>query len=184
MNLSSVKALPFQDHLEICNADLSDANSIDKAIEGCDYVMHVADPVIMERDEKEIVELAVKGATAVMNSAIKHKIKAVIMTSGITTVINYEAKDKVLNKEDWPDISKLQPYYIKAKSLSERIAWEIYNVAEVRPRLVVIIPAYILGPTILKMPFFSGNAIMSALNGTLKDTLKLYYGRSDVGMYL
>lgn len=182
LKLAPVKVLPQQQHLEIVEADLLDPKSIDLATQGCDFVMHVAAPVMAEGREDEVVKPAVEGTRAVMSAAIKHKVKAVIMTSSVAAVVNYDKDGEVLNEKDWPDLTKTQPMYIKSKSTSEKMAWEMYEKAdkETRPRLVVINPAFIMGPTMMRVPFVSGYTVMGLLDGTLKDIQKQHYGITDV----
>ena len=177
----AVKELPFQENLEICEADLMNPESIDAAVNGCDHVMHVAAPVLMTDDESQIVTPAVEGTKAIMTSAIKYGVKAVIMTSSMAAIVRYDV-EKLLTEEDWPDLTQYQPPYIKAKSLSEKAAWEIYESApkETRPRLIVINPGYILGPPLSRIPFHSGNLIRQLLDGSLKEIPHVSHAITDV----
>ena len=70
------------------SADISDAASIDKAIEGSSYVIHTASPVAVADplDEEQLVTPAVQGAMNVMQSCSKHKVKRVVMTSNASAV--------------------------------------------------------------------------------------------------
>eukprot|EP00826_Nyctotherus_ovalis_P045515 TRINITY_DN5048_c0_g1_i10.p1 TRINITY_DN5048_c0_g1~~TRINITY_DN5048_c0_g1_i10.p1 ORF type:complete len:342 (-),score=93.95 TRINITY_DN5048_c0_g1_i10:120-1145(-) len=180
--LASLSTLPAE-NLELREADLTDSASIEKAIEGCDYVIHVAAPVVMTGDESSIVKPAVDGTKFVMEAAIKHKVKKVVMTSSLVAVVNLEVADKkVLDESDWPDVEKPQPLYLKAKTVSEKVAWDIYNKAskEARPKLAVIDPGFILGPTLTKLPFHSGNFVREALLGKLEGISRLLYAVVDV----
>jgi len=179
--LASLKSLPSPQNLELYEADLLSSSDLEKAIEGCDHVMHVAAPVIMEGDESKIVKPAVEGTKSVMEAAIKHKVKTVILTSSVIAVVNCEVS-KVLNEDDWPNMDKPQAVYTKAKTLSERIAWDIYNKIpkENKLKFVVINPGFTLGPTMTETPFHSGDVIRGAMDGTLKEVPKLYYAIGDV----
>lgn len=55
----------------LVNADLLDANSLDQAIAGADYVVHTASPVTLKqpKDENILIKPAVEGTLAVMRAA-------------------------------------------------------------------------------------------------------------------
>ena len=55
--------------LELVDAELLDAESISKAIEGATYVVHVASPVTFSPNEDEVVKPAVEGTIAVMKAS-------------------------------------------------------------------------------------------------------------------
>jgi nucleoside-diphosphate-sugar epimerase len=63
---------------------------LDKAIEGCSYVVHTASPlpIGIPEDENVVVKPAVEGTLAVMRAAHKHRVKRVVITSsGLTVTI-------------------------------------------------------------------------------------------------
>lgn len=74
--------------IEIVAADLLDAESLDKAIAGCDYVVHTASPFPTKQpdDEGVLIKPAVEGTLAVLTAALKHKVKRVVLTSSGLTV--------------------------------------------------------------------------------------------------
>ena len=73
--------------IELVQADLLDPESLDRAIAGCDYVIHTASPFPFKppSDENECIKPAVVGTLAVLKAAQKHKVKRVVITSsGLT----------------------------------------------------------------------------------------------------
>ena len=58
------------DEVELVSADLTNPESIDKAIEGCTYVVHTASPFPVKppKREIEIIKPAVEGTTAVLDA--------------------------------------------------------------------------------------------------------------------
>ena len=67
-----------------------DAESLDKAIAGVDYVVHTASPLPIQvpEDEQVVIKPAVEGTLAVLRAAHKHKVKRVVVTSsGLTITI-------------------------------------------------------------------------------------------------
>ena len=76
--------------VELAQADLLDAESLDKAIAGVDYVVHTASPLPIQvpEDEQVVIKPAVEGTLAVLRAAHKHKVKRVVITSsGLTITI-------------------------------------------------------------------------------------------------
>ena len=56
--------------LELVSADLLDAESLEKACEDCDLVVHVASPFVMSdpKDENDVLGPAIKGTENVINA--------------------------------------------------------------------------------------------------------------------
>ena len=81
--------------LEIVEADLMDEESIQQAVEGWDYVLHVASPVplVMPENEEDVIGPAVKGTEAVFMAWVKAKVKRLVITSSISTIENYEFEE-------------------------------------------------------------------------------------------
>ena len=57
----------------------------DAAVEGCDYVLHVASPlgVAEPKDPNVLITPAREGAKRAVGAAIKHGVKRVVMTSSV-----------------------------------------------------------------------------------------------------
>ena len=56
------KQIDCKDNLEFCELDLLEDKGWNKAMEGCEFVLHVASPYVMKepRDENEISSLQLK----------------------------------------------------------------------------------------------------------------------------
>jgi dihydroflavonol-4-reductase len=65
------------DQLELVEADLLDAKSMELALNGSDYIVHTASPFPLDKpsDEMELIKPAVEGTLAVMNAAKANKCK-------------------------------------------------------------------------------------------------------------
>lgn len=132
--------------LELVAVDLLDPESIDKAVAGCNYVVHTASPISIKppEDENELIKPAVEGTLAVLRAAVKHKVKRVVVTSsGLTVYLKKEPK-AVLTEEDWSDPEALMAYE-KSKYLAEKAAWDFVNSlpADQKIELVVCIPGLV-----------------------------------------
>jgi nucleoside-diphosphate-sugar epimerase len=134
--------------IELVAADLLDADSLDKAIEGCDYVVHTASPLPTKpvAHENEVVKPAVEGTLSVLRAAQKHKVKRVVVTSsGLTINLRKPENLKaVYNEDDWSDPDVLTNYE-KSKYLAERAAWNFMDVLPEGEKfeLVVLIPGLV-----------------------------------------
>jgi dihydroflavonol-4-reductase len=117
-------------HLELFKADMLDDVSIDRAIEGCQYVVHTASPIPMKppKDENILIKPAVEGTLSVLRAASKHKVKRVVFTSsGLSVIVRRPENRKTMyTEEDWADIDMLGPYE-KSKTLAEKAAWDFIN---------------------------------------------------------
>ena len=134
--------------IELVPADLLDAESLDKAISGCDYVVHTASPLPIKvpEDENVVIKPAVEGTLAVMNAALKHKVKRVVITSSGLTVGQKKPENakSIYTEDDWSDLEILAPYE-KSKFLAEKAAWDfVSNLPEDQKfELVVVIPGLV-----------------------------------------
>ena len=61
----------------------------DKAMEGCDYVLHVASPFVTSqpKDENELIKPAIEGTQRALKAAKKAGIKRVVLTSSMVAML-------------------------------------------------------------------------------------------------
>ena len=158
--------------LEIVAADLLDAESLDKAIEGQDVVVHVASPipVVAPADENELIRPAVEGTLAVLRAAQKHKVKRVVITSsGLSIFVQKPENFKpTFTEDDFSDVSVMDGY-AKSKLLAEKAAWDFWKALPETDRfdLVVIIPGLIQGPAIFPNDDYSAANIKRIMMGLM-----------------
>ena len=148
-------------NLELFEADLLKPDSLATAIEGCDYVVHTASPFpdTNPKDENVLVKPAVEGTLAVMRAAHQHKVKRVVITSSVASIM-YKAPANVkesYNEEDWSDLEICKAYE-KSKTLAEKSAWDFLHALPPSEQfeLVTINPSLILGPSLVQTDFTSG----------------------------
>ena len=81
----------FKD-LELVQLNLTDENSVETAVQGCQYIVHVASPVPAslptKKDEEKLIKTAVDGTLSILKAAHKHKVKRVVLTSSTAAVID------------------------------------------------------------------------------------------------
>ncbi|KAH7437417.1 hypothetical protein KP509_05G070400, partial [Ceratopteris richardii] len=70
--------------LQLFKADLTDFDSIQSAVSGCDGVFHLASPVT--DDPVQMVDPSIQGTLNVLNAALQAGVPRVVMTSSIGAV--------------------------------------------------------------------------------------------------
>jgi dihydroflavonol-4-reductase len=152
------------DRLEFVSADLTSDVGWDEAVNGCQYILHVASPVpkILPEDENKVIIPAREGTLRVLKVAVSANVNRVVVTSSLAAVssghIDYGAK--VFNEEDWSNTDGNINVYAKSKTLAERAAWDfVNNLDDKSIELSTINPGYVFGPILDKDFSASGEAI-------------------------
>ncbi|MBB79038.1 MAG: NAD-dependent epimerase [Crocinitomicaceae bacterium] len=147
------REIDSKDNLEFCELDLLNDKGWDKAMEGCEFVLHVASPFLMiePKDENEYIKPAVDGTLRALKAAKKSGVKRVVLTSSMVSML--EDADKSINVDcnSWTNVkAKNISAYAKSKTLAEKSAWDfIKNQNEENPlQLSVVNPGPVFGPTI------------------------------------
>ena len=130
---------------DVVTADLTRDSGWAAAVEGCDYVMHVASPLPNETptSEDELIRPAVDGTLRVLRAAADAGVKRVILTSSIAAVGSGHRDEAMRTETDWSIVDRSQAYP-KSKTLAERAAWDF--VRESGVDLVAVNPGMVLGP--------------------------------------
>ncbi|NBU82501.1 MAG: aldehyde reductase [Flavobacteriaceae bacterium] len=150
-------------NLEFCELDLMKDEGWDRAMEGCDFVLHVASPFIVKapKDENDLIKPAVEGTLRALKAAKKAGVKRVILTSSTASMQGGQYGVVKLNQDSWTDINeKSVTAYFKSKTIAEKAAWEfIQNQnGDSKLELVVINPGPIYGPTL------TGNLVSESMD--------------------
>ena len=143
----------IKDNLEFCQLDLLIDNGWDKAINGCDFVLHVASPYVsyQPKDENELIKPAVEGTSRVLKFAKKFGVKRVVITSSVVAMLGDANASIDINSKSWTNINaKNVSAYVKSKTMAEKLAWDfVTNQHTNKPlELVVINPGPVFGPTL------------------------------------
>ena len=136
--------------IEFCELNLLSDNGWNEAIQGCDYVLHVASPVIIGRvDVDELVKPALGGLQRCLKAAVKNKVKRFVMTSSFAAI--YGNGKSEFNDDDWTDLSneELFPYEI-SKTKAEMFLWEYIENLNDSEKIEVcaINPVLVIGPSL------------------------------------
>lgn len=147
------KEIDPRGNLEFCELNLLKDEGWDKAMEGCDFVLHIASPFVVKepKDENELIKPAVDGTLRALKAAKKAGVKRVVITSSIVAMFGGAKGSVKVNKDSWTDVhAKNVTAYLKSKALAEKSAWDFINNQDTPEKLelVVINPGPIYGPTL------------------------------------
>ena len=171
-------------NLSFIETDLSKDINWDKAVAGCDYVLHVASPISLNvpTHEDEVIIPAVEGTLRVLRVAREAGVKRVVLTSSFGAVgYSHTDASKLITEESWtnPEDTHLSAY-LKSKTLAEKAAWDFIAKEGGTLELSVINPMGIFGPS-LGPDLSSGfELIKRLLDGSMKAIPKISFGIVDV----
>lgn len=172
------------DRLELVEAELLSDGAYDRAVEGCDYVMHTASPyeINVKNPQTDLVDPAVNGTETVLESCLKSGgVKRVILTSSIAAITDEPESMKVFTEKDWNTMSSLDrnPYQY-SKTLAERAAWDF--IMRKRPRfdLVSINPTMVAGPSLGPSLNTTNRMIRDIMKGVFPGIMDINWGFVDV----
>jgi dihydroflavonol-4-reductase len=156
-------------HLTVHAADLMSDDHWDHAIEGCDYVLHIASPFpsSQPKDPDELIVPAREGTLRVLRTALDAGVKRVVVTSSIAAVrLAPGSEARPLTEEDWtdPDDTSLTPY-VRSKTIAEQAAWALVKDRGEQDRLTVVNPGAIIGPLLHDDTSYSLEAVERLLKG-------------------
>lgn len=181
---SSLKKANLSDaNLSLYECDLMSDDGWEKAIDGCDYVLHIASPFIngLPDHEDELIKPALTGTQRILKlSATNPQIKKIIITSSFAAVGDTFNGQTVFNESDWsdPNNNKISAYN-KSKTLAEKSAWDFM---ESNPsfKLTVINPVGVIGPMLSDDIGTSNLFVKKILDGSTPGNPGLHIGFVDV----
>jgi len=161
----------------------SDANWA-RAIEGSDYVLHVASPFPPQqpKDENELIVPAREGTLRILRIARDAKVKRVVITSSFVAIgYGHSPRQKPFDETDWTNLDspRLTPY-AKSKTIAERAAWDFIAREGRQLELSVVNPVGIFGPALSPDMAASVLIIQRFLDGAVPICPRLSFGAVDV----
>lgn len=139
-------------HIDIVEADLNSDTGWAEAVEGMDYVQHLASPflAVMPKNHDELIRPARDGALRVLKASKAAGVKRVVMTSSMAAIAYGwgDARPNPLTEEHWsnPDNMKDNTAYTRSKTIAEKAAWDYMAREGAGMELSVINPSAVLGP--------------------------------------
>ncbi|CAH2056823.1 unnamed protein product [Thlaspi arvense] len=151
--ISHLLSLQSLGNLKIFRANLTDEQSFDAPIAGCDFVFHVATPVnfASQDPENDMIKPAIQGVVNVLKACAKAgTVKRVIVTSSAAAV--------TINQLEGTGLG-----YPASKTLAEKEAWRFAE--ENNIDLITVIPTLMAGPSITAEVPSSIQLAMSLITG-------------------
>ncbi len=178
------KFVDADERFSLAEADLLKDEGWHEAVQGCEFVLHVASPFPLGKPEHEddLIIPAREGTLRVLRSAAKNKVKRVVLTSSIAAIAYGHPKEKThFDESDWsiaesPTISA----YAKSKTLAEQAAWDFIKNSDSYMELAVINPGLILGPLPDTNARTSGVLVQSLMQATVPGLARMHFNAVDV----
>lgn len=157
------------DRLAFFAADLNDDAGWPQAVEGCDYVLHVASPFPPQqpKDPDELIVPAREGTLRVLAASLEAGVERVVVTSSVAAITGGDKPASgPLTEQNWsdPDNPNLSPY-ARSKTIAERAAWDFMATRDATEKLATVNPGAIVGPVLSDDHSYSLQAIERLLGG-------------------
>ena len=172
------------DDLTFVAADLMSDTGWADAVAGCDFVVHVASPVHVDRvdNEDEVIRPAIDGTLRVLRAARDASVKRVVLTSAFHAVgWGHPHDGHILTEDDWSNLDGpgVTPY-TKSKTLAERAAWDFVRAEGGSLELTALLPVAVMGPIMGEEISGSNNIILRSLRGAMPGYPNLWIPIVDV----
>ncbi|HUO91706.1 MAG TPA: aldehyde reductase [Rhizomicrobium sp.] len=172
------------DRLSFFAADLDDDAGWKNAVQGCDYVLHVASPIPpgVPRHEDELIIPARDGALRVLKAAREAGAKRVVLTSSMAAIAyGHKPRKEPYTEKDWTDLNgRAVAAYPKSKTIAERAAWDFVAKEGGGLELSVVNPVFVLGPVLGADYSPSIMVVQRLMDGAMPGCPKLYFAIVDV----
>ena len=151
--------------LEVLDADLTDPDSLDRALAGVDTLFHVAARYdLSRRARRDTWRANVLGADHLMRAALRHQVDRIVHTSSVAAIGSSGTINSVADEQQWADAGRAPGPYERTKIVSERLVHRMVA-AEGLPA-VVVNPTAPIGPLDRK-PTPTGRLIADAAAGRM-----------------
>jgi len=139
--------------------DLRSAASLEKAVEGCDVVFHVAaDYRLWVRDPEQMYRSNVEGTRALLDAARKNGIRRVVYTSSVATM-GFTSNGRVVDEESPVALADMIGHYKRSKFMAEQVAIEAGRSGQ---EVVIVNPSTPIGEMDIK-PTPTGRIVVDFL---------------------
>lgn len=172
--------------IELVSLDLTRDEGWAEAIEGVDYVQHVASPfpATQPKTDDELIIPAREGALRALRAAKAGGVKRVVLTSSVAAIDNGWGKSGpgLYDETSWTTLDgpELVPAYSRSKTFAERAAWDYVQGEGDGLELAVINPAAVLGPAMSEDVSTSLALVTACMNGSVPALPPLAFGLVDV----
>ena len=173
------KVVNTENRLEICELDLLKDDGWDEAVSGCDYVMHVASPLLDRepKDQDEIIRTDHEGLMRAIKSSVRNKVKRFVMTSSFSAIGYGHVKD-VFDESHWTDTTQKIGAYNKSKAIAEKAMWDYLDSLKDEEKIeaVAINPTLVIGASLSDDVGTSNIFLQKMLDGSYPVVPKVHFG--------
>ncbi|KAI8574943.1 hypothetical protein K450DRAFT_154599, partial [Umbelopsis ramanniana AG] len=146
------------------SGDLAKEGAFDDAVKDVEIIAHVASPVGVESEDpmKDVVNVAIKGTTSILNSALQYgkNVKSVLVVSSLASLLDSSVPEKyVYTEKDWNDEAIKSMIdrkakgesipvflaYMASKNEAERAVWKFKEDNKLPFTISTILPSWIYG---------------------------------------
>ncbi len=149
--------------VEVAEGDLADVVSLERALEGCAGLFHVAaDYRLGARDPKPLYRTNVDGTRNILNAARAAGVARIVYTSSVATI--GIPSDGTPGDENTPvALSNMIGHYKRSKYLAEEV---VRDAARMGMSVVIVNPSTPVGPGDIK-PTPTGQLVLDAASGRM-----------------
>lgn len=150
--------------VDVAHGDLTDPVSVKKAMDGCEFLFHVAaDYRLWVPDPASMYRNNVQGTRNVMFEALRSGVKRVVYTSSVATLAP-SANGNSRNETSRGSMEDMIGHYKRSKFLAEVLVDRL--VQECDLPAVIVSPSTPVGPRDIK-PTATGRIILDAISGRM-----------------
>ena len=164
------KKVSCNNKIEFCELDLLKNDGWEDAISGCEYVLHLASPVLFgtPKNPDTLIKPALEGIQRCLKAAVKHKVKRFVMTSSFAAIGSGTNKME-FDDNDWTDLDNEINAYNISKTKAEKFLWDYIKSLEESQKIEVcaINPVVVIGPSLSDDMGTSNLAIRKLLDGSM-----------------
>lgn len=167
-------------NLSFALADLTRKDGWREAMDGMDFVLHIASPLGgNNQEDPSLIPTARKGVENVIQAAIDAGVKKIVMTSSEAACYpGRKYRQPTADESFWTDENNKEiTNYMRSKIIAEKTAWDLIR-RQNRTELVTILPGAILGPYMAGKRSSTDQIFEMLLNGT--PSPNVVYSVSDV----
>jgi nucleoside-diphosphate-sugar epimerase len=172
------------DSLSFVAADLEKDAGWAEAVEGSDYVLHIASPFpeSLPKHEDELIVPAREGALRVLRASRDAGVKRLVLTSSFAAIgYGHPPRPTPFDETSWTNTEgdDVLPY-VKSKTLAERAAWDFVRSEGGALELSVINPVGVFGPVLGPDYSTSILVVQRMLDGQIPGCPRISFGVVDV----
>lgn len=178
------KQVDPQDRLSFHAIELTADAGWDAAASGCDYMLHVASPVVAAapKNADELIVPARDGTRRAVGAALKAGVKRIVLTSSVAaTTPRAGSVERETDESVWTDLDDPKVgAYARSKTLAERAAWDMIDSSAGGTTLATVNPSMVVGPVLSRDFSASVQVVERLLSGKVPGLPRLGFSFVDV----